>query len=157
MLIFLKPHLLIWIVLLSTWKQWIYSPKMHLFETALWTFTFCFLSSTLFLLFLPHFFFLSCWAFSFILMVGNFRRAFRILRLDERKGRWEVEQDVHGNFRVNVAYFLVFFCGLLDLITVIMVWFEWSLLPVQVSWQSFPWPLKRVGDVTSGRRDFRGE
>ena len=25
-------------------------------------------------------------------------KAFRILGLDERKGRWVVEQDFHGNF-----------------------------------------------------------
>ena len=32
-------------------------------------------------------------------MVGNcFGKAFRILELDERKGRWVVTQDFHGNF-----------------------------------------------------------
>ena len=32
-------------------------------------------------------------------MVGNcFGKAFRILGLDERKGRWVVTQDFHGNF-----------------------------------------------------------
>ena len=39
-------------------------------------------------------------------MVGKcFRKAFRILGLDERKGRWVVEQDFHGNFVVNVTLF----------------------------------------------------
>ena len=45
----------------------------------------------------------------------NFRKAFRILGLDERKGRWvDCEQDFHGNFQVNVTYFLAFFSGVLD-------------------------------------------
>ena len=31
------------------------------------------------------------------------------------KGKvWVVEQDFHGNFRVNVTYFLAFFSGVLD-------------------------------------------
>ena len=37
-----------------------------------------------------------------------FRKAFRILGLDERKGRWGVEQDFHGNFKVNVTFFWPF-------------------------------------------------
>ena len=32
-----------------------------------------------------------------------FRKAIRILGLDERKGRWVVEQDIHGNLQVNVT------------------------------------------------------
>ena len=40
-----------------------------------------------------------------------FGKAFRILVLDERKGRWVVKQDFHGNFWVNV---ICFFSGLLD-------------------------------------------
>ena len=32
-----------------------------------------------------------------------FRKAFRILGLDERKGRWVVEQDFLGHFQVNVT------------------------------------------------------
>ena len=43
-----------------------------------------------------------------------FRKAFRILELDERKGRRVVEQDVHGNFQVNVTWFFAFFLGALD-------------------------------------------
>ena len=50
----------------------------------------------------------------FILMGKVFRKAFRILGLDERKGRWVVEQDFHGNFQVNVTWFFVFFSGVLD-------------------------------------------
>ena len=42
------------------------------------------------------------------------RKAFRILELDERKGRWVVEQDFHGNFQVDVTFFFVFFSGVLD-------------------------------------------
>ena len=42
------------------------------------------------------------------------RKAFRILELDERKGRWVVKQDFHGNFQVDVTFFLVFFSGVLD-------------------------------------------
>ena len=38
------------------------------------------------------------------------RKAFRILELDERKGRWVVEQDFHGDFQVDVTFF---FCGFL--------------------------------------------
>ena len=37
-----------------------------------------------------------------------FTKALRILRLDERKGRWVVKQDFHGNFRVNVTWFFAF-------------------------------------------------
>ena len=42
-----------------------------------------------------------------------FRKAFRILGLDERKGWWVVEQDFHGNCEVNVTWFFAFFCGVL--------------------------------------------
>ena len=37
-----------------------------------------------------------------------FRKAFRILELDERKGRWVLEQDFHGNCLVNVTLFFAF-------------------------------------------------
>ena len=38
-----------------------------------------------------------------LILVGKLsRKAFRILGLDERKGRWVVEQDFHGNFIVNI-------------------------------------------------------
>ena len=43
-----------------------------------------------------------------------FRKAFRILGLDERKGRWVVEQDFHSNFWVNVTWFFALFSGVLD-------------------------------------------
>ena len=97
-------------------------------DTAVLTFTFRFLSSLLFLLFLPHFFSLAGHLVGFILVGRFFRKAFRILGLDERKGMWVVEQDFHCNFQVNVTRFLPFsvvslteFCsfwyGLKDLFT----------------------------------------
>ena len=71
----------------------------------------------------------------------------RILGIDERKGRWVV-------------------VGLLDWIVLILVWFERSLPPAQVSWQSCPWPLKLMKSQAVGEtwiptqrtyRRFRGE
>ena len=60
---------------------------------------------------LPSFFaFLASFFFSlaghlvgFILVGRVFRKAFRILGLGERKGRWVMEQDFHGDFQVNVT------------------------------------------------------
>ena len=57
-----------------------------------------------------------------------FRKAFRILGLGERKGRWVMGQDFHGDFQVNVTWFLLvspvsltelcsFWYGLKDLFT----------------------------------------
>ena len=43
-----------------------------------------------------------------------FRKAFRILGLGERKGRWAMEQDFQGDFQVNVTWFLASFSGVLD-------------------------------------------
>ena len=43
-----------------------------------------------------------------------FRNTFRMLELDERKGRWVVEQDFLGNFQVNVTWFFASFSGVLD-------------------------------------------
>ena len=52
---------------------------------------------------------------------GNvFRKAFRILGLDEREGRWVVEEDFHGNFQVNLTWFFDFFSGVLDRIVLIL-------------------------------------
>ena len=46
----------------------------------------------------------------FILAGKVLGKAFRILGLDERKGRWVVEQDFHGNFWVSASVSLnVFF------------------------------------------------
>ena len=57
-------------------------------DTEVFTFTFPFLSPPLFSLFLPHFFSLARHLVGFILVAKVFRKAFRILGLDERKGRW---------------------------------------------------------------------
>jgi len=43
-----------------------------------------------------------------------FGKAFRILGLDKRKGKWTVEQDFHGKFQVNVTGFFAFLSGVLD-------------------------------------------
>ena len=67
-------------------------------DSAVLTFTFLVLSSSLFSLFLPHFFSLAGHLVGFILVARVFKKAFRILGLDERKCRWLVEQDFHGNF-----------------------------------------------------------
>ena len=83
-------------------------------DTAVLTFTFRFLSSPLFLFFLPHFFFsLAGHLVGFILVGRVFRKAFRILGLGERKGRWAVEQDFHGDLEVNLTWFFAFFSSVL--------------------------------------------
>ena len=66
-----------------------------------------------------------------------FRRAFRILGLGERKGRWVMEQDFNGDLQVNLAWFFAVFSGVLDLNVPILVWFERSLHSAQVSGQSW--------------------
>ena len=73
---------------------------------------------------LPSFFLFSCLIFFLLLgilvgfiLVGNvFGKAFRILGLDERKGRWVVQQDFHGDFQVNVliTWCFSFSSGVLD-------------------------------------------
>ena len=83
-------------------------------DTAVLTFTFRFLSSLLFSLFLPHFFFSAGHLVGFILVGRVFRKALRILGLGERKGRWVMEQDFHGDFQVNVTWFFACFSGVLD-------------------------------------------
>ena len=70
--------------------------------------------SSLFLLFLPHFFSLAGHLVGFILAGIVFRKDFRILGLGERKGRWVMEQDFHGDFQVNVTWFFACFSGALD-------------------------------------------
>ena len=64
-----------------------------------------------------------------------FRRAFRILGLGERKGRWAMEQDFHADLQVNLAWFLLFS---LVSIVLILVWLERSFPSAQVSEQSWP-------------------
>ena len=50
--------------------------------------------------------------------MGNvFRKAFRILKLDERKGRpvvKVVKQHFHGNFHANVTRFFAFLSSVLE-------------------------------------------
>ena len=41
-------------------------------------------------------------------MGKDFRKGFRILELDKRKGRWVVEQDFHEIFRSMLHGFLPF-------------------------------------------------
>ena len=96
-------------------------------DTAVFTISFCFLSSPVLLLFLPHFF--SCaWPLVGVILEGTvFEKTFRILKLDEWKNSWVVKEDFHGNFWVNVTFFLPFFSGLL------LVGFERSLHPAQMS------------------------
>ena len=43
-----------------------------------------------------------------------FRKAFRILELGERKGRWAMEQDFHGDFQVNDTWSFASLSGVLD-------------------------------------------
>ena len=78
----------------------------------------------------------------FILVGKVFSKACRILGLEERKGRWLVEQDCHGNLQVNVAWFFAFFWGVPDWGVLILVWFERFLHSALVNGQSCPLPLK---------------
>ena len=98
----------------------VFTFSLHLFSSPLHKFT---------SLFLHHFFFSFAGnLLSFTLLGIVFGKAFRILELDERKGRW-VKQDFHGNFWVNVTWFFLpfspvsltesrsFWYGLKDLFT----------------------------------------
>ena len=99
-----------------------------------------------------------------------FRKAFRILGLGERKGRWAMEQDFHGDFQVNVTWFFACFSGVLVWIVLILVWFERSLHSAQVRGQicrkdedphgrlgAVRGGYGRLGAVTGGYGRFRGE
>ena len=112
----------------------------------------------------PLFFRFSCLIFfslaghfvGFVLVGRFFRKAFRILAM---------EQDFHGDFQVNITRFFAFFSSVLDWIVLILVWFQRSLHSAQVSRQSCPWPLKlmtsqrveRTWIRTCGYGRFRGE
>ena len=68
-----------------------------------------------FFAFLADFFFpLAGHLVGFILVGRVFRKAFRILGLGERKGRWVMEQDFHGDLQVNLAWFFAVFSVVLD-------------------------------------------
>ena len=93
--------------------------------------------------FLASFFFsLAGHLVGFILVGRVFRKAFRILGFGERKGRWVMDQDFHGDFQVLVTWFFASFSGVLDWIVLILVWFERSLHSAQASAESCPCPLK---------------
>ena len=108
---------------------------------------------------------LSGYLVGFILVGKVLGKTFRILGLNERKVRWVVEQDFHGNFQWNVTWFFAFFSGVLDWIVLILVWFERSFPSAQVSGQSYPWLLKlmtsqaveRTRIHTGGYWPLRGE
>ena len=134
-------------------------------DTAVLTFTFRFLSSLLFSLFLPHFFSLAGHLVGFILVGRVFRKAFRILGLDERKGRWVLEQDFSWKFSGQCYMVFCLFSCVLDWIMLILVWFERTLHSLKVSRQSYPGQSKlmtsqaveRTWICTSCYRWFRGE
>ena len=90
----------------------------------------------------------------FILVGKVLGKTFRILGLNERKDRWVVEQDFHGNFRGNVTWFFAFFSGVRDWIVLILVWFERSFPSAQVSGQSYPWLLKLMTSQVVERKRF---
>ena len=83
-------------------------------DTGVLTFTFHFLSSLFFQFSCLILFSFAGHLIGFILVGKVFRQGFRILGLDERKGRWVVEQDFHGNFPVNVTWFFAFFSSVFD-------------------------------------------
>ena len=104
--------------------------------------------------FSPLVIFLFCWALIGFISVGKvFGKAFRILGLDERKGKWVVEQDFYGNFRVNVAWFLAFFSCLLDQLMLILVWFKRTSSPCTSQLTKLSLYLKTDG-VKSGKREL---
>ena len=107
-----------------------------------WLLLFAFPPLLLFRFFCLIFFSLAGRLVGFILVGKVFRKAFRILALDERKGRWAVEKDFHAIFQVNVLWFFAFFSSVLDRIVLILVWFKRSFPFAQVSGQSCPWPLE---------------
>ena len=93
---------------------------------------------------------------SFFLVRKSFmcRKAFRILELEKRRGRWAVEQDFHGNFQVNVTCFffcLFLWCPWLNWPHSVMVWKISSLCTSQ--WTKLSLTIK-TGDVTNGRKDL---
>ena len=66
-----------------------------------------------FFAFLASFFPFAGHLVGFILVGKVFRKAVRILGLDERKGRWVVEQDFHEDFQGNVTCFVLPFSSVL--------------------------------------------
>ena len=93
-----------------------------------------------FSLFLLHFCSFAGHLVGFILVGNCFRKAFRILELNERKGRRVVEQDFHGNFQVNVTWFFYLYlqCPWLNWAHSGMVW------KISSPGTSCPWQLKMM-------------
>ena len=106
-------------------------------DTAVLPFTFCFLFSPLYLLFLPQSFPFAGYLVGFILVRNVFRKAFSILELDERKDR---QFSCKFSSQCYPAFCLFLWCPCR--IELIVVWFERSLHSAQVSGQSCPWPSK---------------
>ena len=73
----------------------------------------------------------------------------------ERKGRWAMEQDFHGDFQVNGTWFFTSFSGVLGWIVLILVWFQRSLHSAQVKGQICPWPLRLMTSQTVERTWIR--
>ena len=91
-----------------------------------------------------------CTSFSRFQFGGKvFGKSFRSFGLDGRKGWWVIEYDFHGNFWVNITWFFAFFTGLLDWIILILVWFERSFHPAQVSFKRCPSLTIKTDGVTS--------
>ena len=69
-------------------------------DTAVLTFTLCFLWFPLHPLSLPRFFFVICWAFTRLHFGGKhfYGKAFRIVGLEGRRDGWVVEQEFHTQF-----------------------------------------------------------
>ena len=101
-----------------------------------------------FFAFLASFFFF-CWAFSRLYIVAkSFLKAFWILHvgLDERKGRWVVEQDFHGNSQVNrCGYIRHFYRSKWSFTMIPFVWWMWLNFPAS----NLPW---KKSTVTPNRR-----
>ena len=75
-------------------------------------------------------------------MGKGFGNAFTILGLDQRKGRWVVKQDYHGNFRVNVTWFFCLFLHSPRQNRAHSGMDGKIFLPAPVRGKSCPWPLK---------------
>ena len=119
------------------------------------------------MLFLPHFFSFAGHLVDFILVGKFFGKAFRIVGLDEREGRlrWVVKKDFHGNFWVNVTWFLPFslvsltescsfWYGLKDLFTLHKLADESCLGPLKLMMSQV---IKKKWICTGGYGQFRGE
>ena len=119
-------------------------------DTEVFTFTFLFLSFPLFSLFLPHFFPLAGHLVGFILVAKVFRKAFRILGLDERKGRWVTWNKIFMEiFRSMLHGFLPFSPG--DLTELCSFWYGLKDLTLCTSWQTKLFLTVKTDDIKSGR------